>query len=279
MVTLGTFVSVGRKAKPRLRDLSDSPVVVAYDPGETTGWSVMRVHPEALVDDDVKILSNLEFWTHGQIDCGFRRGTPLVRDIFDGQGRLEYNDLAVNTEGENEGVEEMLQIFDNFPGACALLEDFIIRQHNQSREFLTPVRITAAYDYGLYLRGYQSFRQQPSEAKSTATDPRLKAWGLYERAGGMNHARDADRHAITWLRKCSTRKGLREACWPHLYGKMQVEVPGRSGVYRTVYGPYYIPPGMTWKQVVEKQAAELGECSAEEAQESRLAGATEAVTA
>lgn len=256
-----------RRTKPRLSELCDSPVVVAFDPGETTGWSVMKIHPEALVSDDVKILSSFEHWSHGQVDCGSREGVPMVRDIFDGQGRLEYNDLAVNIGAEMEGIDQMLEIVDVWPGACVLIEDFIIRRPDQSRSFLSPVRITAGFDYGLYQRGYQSFRQQPSEAKNTATDDRLKSWGLYERAGGLNHARDADRHAITWLRKCSTKKRLREACWPHLYGTMQVPKFQGSQEFVTVYGPYYIPPNQTWKDVLDAEG-DAGEA----AQESRLAG-------
>lgn len=272
MANLASAAIGHRKEQPRLSELSDSPIVVAYDPGETTGWSVMQVHPEALVDDGVKILSSIEHWAHGQIDCGSRAGLPVVRDIFDGEGRLEYNDLAVNIGAEAEGVDEMLRVFDYFPGAAALLEDFIIRREDKSRSFLSPVRITAGMDYGLFLRGYQSFRQQPSEAKGTATDERLKSWGLYERSGGMNHARDADRHAITWLRKCSTKKRLREACWPHLYGKMQVPAFPGSKEFVEIEGPYYIPPRMTWQDVLDKERAERPDAG-EEALESRLAGA------
>lgn len=240
--------NAGKRRPWRLSEMCDSPVVVSYDPGETTGWSVMQVHPEALVDPDVKILDNIEHWAHGQIDCGSTNGREQVRDIFDGEGRLEYNDLAVNLLGEMEGVTAMLELFDLFPGACALVEDFIIRRPDKSRSFLSPVRLTGGFDYGLALRGYQSFRQQPSEAKSTATDERLKSWGLYERSGGMNHARDADRHAITWLRKCSTKKNLRMACWPHLYGKYQV-LNTITKKYETHYGPYYEAPKLTGLKV------------------------------
>lgn len=238
--------------KPKLSELCTSAVTIWFDPGVTTGWSVMSVHPEALVNDDYKILSNIDHWAHGQIDCGHRRGLPDVRDIFDGEGRLEYSDLAVNLAGECEGVAEMLRIVDDWPGASVGLEDFIMRSQNKSRDTVSPIRITAGFDYGMYDRGFQTFRQQPSEAKGLCTDERMKAWGFYERAGGMNHARDADRHSITWLRKMKTKKLLREAAWPHLYGKMQV-IDKITKEYVTVYGPYYIPAGKTWAWVMEQE--------------------------
>ena len=56
-------------------------------------------------------------------------------------------------------------------------------------------------------------------AKNTATDDRLKAWDLYQREGGMEHARDADRHAITFLRRASGSKQLRANSWPLMFDK------------------------------------------------------------
>lgn len=238
--------------KPKLSELCTSAVTIWYDPGVTTGWSVMSVHPEALVNPDYPILSNIEHWAHGQIDCGHRRGLPDVREIFDGEGRLEYSELAVNLEGECEGIKEMLELVDHWPGASVGLEDFILRTQNKSRDTVSPIRITAGFDYAMFERGYQTFRQQPSEAKGLATDERLKAWNLYERSGGMNHARDADRHSITWLRKMKQRRNLREAAWPHLYGRMEV-MDKITKEYVTVYGPYYIPPGKDWAWVLEQE--------------------------
>jgi hypothetical protein len=166
------------------------PTVVAIDPGQTTGWSVMSVHPEALLDSGVSILHNILHWTHGQI-----------------------------VGPEDSQASEVLGIVDMFPGACVLIEDFILRTANAGREVLSPVRITAKIEYGLWLVGGVSYRQMPSEAKSVATDNRLKSWGFYQREGGLEHARDADRHALTWLRKCKQHEWMRRACWPYLFGE------------------------------------------------------------
>lgn len=191
-----------RRKTRKARDvvLADAPVLVSVDPGGTTGWSVISVHPESLAYPDIPILNNIEHWSHGQI----------VGD-------------------ENDQAAEILGLIDTWPGCAVLFEDFILRTSVTSREVLSPVRITARVEFGLYLSAQPVpfFRQLPSEAKSIATDERLKMWGFYERSGGMQHARDADRHGLTWLRKCKGSEVMRRSCWPHLFA---------SG------GPFYVGP-------------------------------------
>ncbi len=205
-------------------ELPDSPVLIALDPGETTGWSVMMVHPECLFDPDVSILENIDHWSHGQIDCCPERTAEASR-----------SGIPVIQSGEAEGVEELYELVTYWPGAAVVVEDFILRTNNADRSTLSPVRVTAGLGQLLYRARIPMLRQQPSEAKTTASDDRLKSWGLYDSEGGMNHARDGDRHNIMWLRKCKDpRMGRvrREFCWPHIYGKTRVD-----GVL--TYGPYY----------------------------------------
>jgi len=170
------------------------PTVLAVDPGGTTGWSILSVRPEALGDPKISILENITLWNHGQIDC-------LTDEIG--------------------GVQALVQVARAFPEAVLLLEQFVIRRFDQKEDFLSPVRITAAFDYAVREAfGACTYRQQPSEAMTTCTDARLKEWGLYERAGGMGHARDADRHGILWLRKAKDPKlgrVRRHEWWPHIY--------------------------------------------------------------
>lgn len=178
-----------KRRQIKIADLLPNPTVLAIDPGGTTGWAVMSVHAEALCAPRVSILNNIEHWSHGEI------GGP-----------------------EAEQVTQIMGIYEQWPGACLLIEDFILRKMLMSRELLSPVRITAMLSYACFLGGYAYYLQNGGYAMSTATDSRLKEWGLYERAGGMRHARDADRHAITWLRQCKTEAFLRAKCWPYLYG-------------------------------------------------------------
>lgn len=259
------------KHKPPISTLCSSPVIVAFDPGSTTGYSIMQVHPESLSDPEVKILENVQFWSHGQIDCGAKAGnagdspavsvTEIVKQdaviMSKADGIDEYMEviagadpLGISTTGESAGVSEMLAIVDAWPGAASLCEDFILRTSNMARDVLSSVRVTAAFEFGLWMIGrIEAPRQSPSLAKTTVTDDRLKRWGFYRREGGMRHARDADRHAITFLRRCSMGaegQALREQAWPHIYGTVE-----RNN--QTIKGPYWMPPPKP-KRVPKEQA-------------------------
>lgn len=198
-------------------ELVTAPTVISIDPGGTTGWSVMVVHPEALIAPDVPILTNIEHWANGQIGAKpelLNAKKPDVRELAAEERR------CVNTL--------LSDVVRRWPGACLLIEDFVLRKMSKSRDLLSPVRLTAALEYAVELEGlsmtYQ--RQAPSEAKATATDDRMKKWKLYRRAGGMEHARDADRHSITFLRKCKAKPSLRGLAWPHLYTESGQLRPG-----------------------------------------------------
>lgn len=179
-------------------ELTPVPTVCAFDPGGTTGWSVMSVHPDALIDPEVLVLDNMLNWQHGQIQCNNERG-------------------KYSPQFENDGIDAIMAIIDAWPGALVVFEDFIMRTSRRDRETLTPVRIIAACDHQLYRRGRFMHKQQPSEAKGTCSDTRMREWGLYERAGGMGHARDADRHAMLAIRKALSRAGTRHLYWPYIY--------------------------------------------------------------
>jgi hypothetical protein len=171
--------------------------VIAVDPGGTTGWCVMCVEPDCLSDPDVSVLQSISHYAWGQVD------------------------------GEENGqAHALVDLIAAWPHAAVVFENFTLRTFKQSRELLSPVRITAKVDYVLhrgiedvYPAGRRIWLQEPSMAKSTATDDRLKDWGLYRREGGQEHARDATRHAITFLRRASDRPNLRHNAWPTLYDK------------------------------------------------------------
>lgn len=205
-------LSEWRKKRKQKESLSALPkriaTVIALDPGGTTGWSLFNVHPAALSDPTVSILDNIKLWQHGQIDCGSLKGNLGVSKHH-----------GISTSGEAAGVSEIIGLIRAWPGAAVVIEDFIVRQFNQDRDFLAPVRITAAISQWMWQMRREYFVQQPSFAKTTVTDDRLKRWNLYARSGGMNHARDADRHAITFLRRCKAGEEFRQAAFPHLYSE------------------------------------------------------------
>jgi hypothetical protein len=177
---------------------AEHPTVLAFDPGGTTGWSVLTVSRQAMLNKKASVATMFGtalFWDHGQID----------------------------SKDEDVAAEDMLRLCRQYPDACILVEDFIIRMFNQDKEVLSPVRLTAKLDFALHFVGdpRYTFRQQPSEAMGTATDDYLKEIDLYERKGGLGHARDADRHSVLWLRKAhDLRLGpkRRAEWWPHLFG-------------------------------------------------------------
>lgn len=165
-----------------------------FDPGGTTGWSVMIVHPDALVERDVPILGNIEYHQTGQIP---------------GAG--------MGDESEQLAISRIMDLISNWAGSAIGAESFRLRQFTKDVELLTPVRLIAAMQYALWAGGWGRLHQQPPEqAKTTATDARMKAWGLYNMHSG-GHARDADRHAITFLRRCKENPKLRELAWPWLF--------------------------------------------------------------
>lgn len=174
------------------------------DPGGTTGWCVMVVHPDALDTPDVSILDELALVRWGQIP---------------GAG--------MGDESEDLAISRVLETLLAWPGCAYGTESFRLRQFTKDSELLTPVRIQAVVKYVMWAgRWGRLWEQQPALAKSTAPDAQLKAWGLYDSHSGP-HARDAVRHAITFLRRCKEREALRRMAWPHLYDIAATE-PGTA---------------------------------------------------
>lgn len=201
-----------------------NPTVIAFDPGETTGWTIMSVGRDALMDPKgIQNASNLLYCDYGQIDC--------VSTTVDNWGRAAQQTANWNSHGENNGIRKMIGLVKSFPNAAVVCEDFIpdMKKMDQARHTLSPVRLMAGFSYALEEFNYQIekffqtpfFIQNRSLAKTTMTDDRLKNLGLYDSNGGMKHARDATRHAFYFLRDMSiTQSGSafrRYTAWPHLF--------------------------------------------------------------
>lgn len=186
--------------------------IVALDPGGTTGWSVMQVSIERLFDKKVRPHEMIIGWWHGEIDCGAKSGNAGSSALAQGY------DLGESETGEAAGVflcERLMYQAGQPPLAAVVIEDFILRTQTQARDALSPVRITAALQQLLWEgKATTTFKQQPSEAKTTCTDDRLKQWGFW--VPGSRHARDADRHAILFLRKVREQRSKIFAAWPVL---------------------------------------------------------------
>jgi len=185
----------------------DSATVIAIDPGGTTGWSLISVHPGALIEPNASVLDNIFTHQHGQVDCGSHRGN-LGSSLHSG----------ISTDGECSGIYDLAKFCYTWPCAAVVIEDFQLRQFRKDRDLLSPVRITAALEYCLWRKGRDAHFQEPADAKRVCTDERLKRWQMYDPVGSMVHARDADRHAILFLRKCKANAEFRKNAFPYLYG-------------------------------------------------------------
>lgn len=185
--------------------------IIGLDPGGTTGWSLMRFDREAFVGNKstAQMIDLMIEWKHGQIDCGTKSGNF-------GTGP----ESSISTSGEFAGTRAIGGLLRGNPEAVVVIEGFDLAQFNKDQSLLTPVRLIAAIGYELWLGG-RTYVSQSRARKAEMPDERLKQIGLYERAGGMQHARDADRHAMVYALRCANpgRKGreLRVQHWPELF--------------------------------------------------------------
>jgi len=86
---------------------------------------------------------------------------------------------------------------------CVVLEDFILRERTSDRSLLSPVRLNAMLTQTITSeRPELSVVLQSPSDKSVIRDDQLKRWGLW--SVGQQHARDATRHLVLWLRKNSS---------------------------------------------------------------------------
>lgn len=232
------MIEPARINPPRIQPPRDTVMatVLAFDPGGTTGWCAMSVPAKLLIGGEFLVEDSAEntYWqnadtaewldyvsfTTGEIDCQEMTFADAEHSV------RRHNGLTIMSE--NRGVDAMLQFaIETYHDSAIVLEDFILdfKKADMKRETLSPVRLIASFSFGLYSQGEQNsqgriFIQGRSNVKTTATDERLKNWGLYDRYSGR-HARDATRHAVYFLR--GSRGGTFEACqkradaWPHLF--------------------------------------------------------------
>ena len=176
--------------------------ILTFDPGQTTGWSLL-ILPRRIQGKDVfswpldAILASKVQWIHGEI----------------------------NTLGcEDEAAFQMGKIAGAWPSAAIVIEDFILRaeRKEKSRELLSPVRLIAKLESYLWHQQRKAFKQDPSQALPIVTNNRLALLNCLIEDGLEDHARDADRHAVLFVRRCMGTKGVavKHSAWPHIYGQI-----------------------------------------------------------
>lgn len=172
-----------------LASLSKHVVIFGIDPGVTTGISILAFPwgSAAPMPQDVPL------WGSAQISYG---GSGNIHDLIDNEdGPFPEQDIA-------KGIGYQIDRLSIFNQVHVVIEDFIIRRVDTSRDFLSPVRITAGILQEIYdLDNVTVHFQSPSDAKGTCTDERMDKWGYTIETQKDRHSRDADRHAVLLLRK------------------------------------------------------------------------------
>lgn len=172
--------------------MESSPLmIIGIDPGVTTGVAVASLRGK-----EVGSLADV-FLEMGQLSYGFSgNGTDIVAS-------------ASQEEGEAKVATEIAKLVRTavLHGSRVVLviEDFVVRRFDSSREFLSPVRITARIQQELFndtiCEGVTVVTQSPSDAKQTCTDERMKKWGIQPKARKDRHGLDAARHCVLFIRK------------------------------------------------------------------------------
>lgn len=184
-------------------------IVVAFDPGDTTGWSSHCAPKDLLLgggtratlkamrrsmEDELEGSAEMLGWRHGQFG------------VADGMSEDEQADRMVHTVRQAWGIWEVDETIDTF---FVAIEDFILRRSEMGRSLLAPVRLIAKFEYAFRRKGIYLCRQSPGDAKNVVTDQRLRLWNVYQASSGV-HARDAQRHGILALRRWSSQPALRK---------------------------------------------------------------------
>ncbi|AON97490.1 resolvase [Rhodococcus phage ChewyVIII] len=177
------------KTNPKIR-------VVAFDPGGTTGWSVMETTLEALNDNTVPVHEILTGWWHGQIVCNDEK--------IDNYEQVAIDAMAELITAQVVDVDDI----------AIVVESYQIRSKRTDKETISPIRFIAGIEQYVWDMYRYMAQQGPSE-KTGVTDERLETWGLYLR-DGQQHARDADRHALLFLKKLRAKKSLQRKHFPRL---------------------------------------------------------------
>lgn len=153
--------------------------VFAVDPGKRSGWAVAVVGP-----------SGIRRWSASDVGPG-------------GDGVSER--WRSGRRGEVGQVDALVAMIDTFRPDVLVVEDFVLRvaRASPARSLLSPVRVTSMLEWR-FAGELRIVKFSAADAKSVITDRRLKSLGFW--VSGSNHARDAVRHMLLFVRKQKNRR-------------------------------------------------------------------------
>lgn len=154
-------------------DMAAWPRTLWIDPGVTSGVAVVWWDPASLLCG--RLLQECVL----AVAAGYIRG-PEFKQVD------QFIELAATVHGGKKGL-------------TAGGETFRVMTVKMEDDFLSPVRIRSMIAYDFYKRGRPFYGQSPSEAKTAFPDDRLKELGMY--VPGPDHARDAVRHGLLWVKR------------------------------------------------------------------------------
>jgi hypothetical protein len=170
------------------------------------------------------------------IDPGVTTGIGIIgvheRTIYrDYPGRISYFESFSVTGNFTSQVITIMQVAAEFYPLALICESFTSKKVISTQEYLSPVKVGARIEMcaETHYTLAPFFWQSPELALATATDERLKLWGLYE--PGPDHPKDGTRHAITFIRRAKQDTDLRDKAWgPPPDHRVQRRGSGRSRV-------------------------------------------------
>lgn len=180
--------------------------VACFDPGSTTGWCRFRVKPQFLKGRDIG-----ECVRAGELEFGQEHVSAQ-----------KFDDWVHEAKTARTMAKETIDWWNGDGQLAVVFEDFILRRGGTAqRHTLSPVRMTAFMEANLswyvallagsrrssraaaiarhkrIMTGFSVYGFTPAQAKSFATDDRLKHWNLWVK--GNPHARDSLRHLCLFL--------------------------------------------------------------------------------
>lgn len=160
-------------------------VVVWADPGRETGWCVVRVPLKELLVRGQVGTTDVTWWRSGQ---------------------FAYDVTSVSVDSYLALCRAVWEKADEDDVVVIGCEGFSLEMQSRDHWLLEPVRFLAVLQDRLRASGVRVEVQMPGERK-VITDDRLMLWGLYK--PGAEHARDAQRHALVFLRQFASKPKVR----------------------------------------------------------------------